>query len=234
MKMPIKLYELVGKDIKRPFSPHCWKTRLSLAHKGLEFEIAPVRFTEIPEIEDGQCKSVPVIRDGDRLVQDSFAIAEYLDETYGVGGGALFEGPDAVALTRFVESWSQTQLMPWIAKWALLDIHDMLDEADRAYFRRSRENRMGKSLEAVVADRDARLSDLDQVLAPLAMSLKRMPYLCGEALGFADFVAFGGFQWLRVVSGLHMMDKEGPVFEWIERMLDLQDGHARDVAEAQP
>ncbi len=230
--MTIKLYELVGQDAARPFSPHCWKIRLSLAHKGLEIEAIPVGFTEIPEIEDGQCKSVPFIRDGDRLVEDSFAIAEYLDETYGGPGKRLLDGPHAIPLTRFVESWSQTQLMPWIAQWALVDIHDMLSEKDQAYFRQSREKRMDEKLEAVVADRDTRLPELKQVLAPMNLSLKRAPFVCGESPGFADFVAFGGFQWLRIISGLQMMENEGPVSEWIGRVLDLYGGQGRSVAEA--
>ena len=39
--MTILLYDLVGNDPMRPFSPHCWKIALSLAHKGLPFESVP-------------------------------------------------------------------------------------------------------------------------------------------------------------------------------------------------
>ncbi len=87
------------------------------------------------------------------LENPSFAIAEYLDETYGAPGNRLLDGPHAIPLTRFVESWSQTQLMLWIEQWALVDIHGMLGKKDQAYFRQSREKRMGKKLEAVIADR---------------------------------------------------------------------------------
>ncbi len=63
------------------------------------------------------------------------------------------------------------------------------------------------------------------------LSLKRAPYVCGEAPGFADFVAIGGFQWLRIVSGLQMMENEGLVSEWIGRMLNLYGGQGRSVSE---
>jgi hypothetical protein len=39
--MRILLYELVGSDPRRPFSPHCWKIAMALAHKGLAFECVP-------------------------------------------------------------------------------------------------------------------------------------------------------------------------------------------------
>jgi hypothetical protein len=32
--MTILFYELVGRDTTRPFSPHCWKIAMALAHKG--------------------------------------------------------------------------------------------------------------------------------------------------------------------------------------------------------
>jgi hypothetical protein len=46
--MTIVLHELVGADEARPFSPHCWKVVMALAHKGLPFERKPVCFTGVP------------------------------------------------------------------------------------------------------------------------------------------------------------------------------------------
>ena len=39
-------------------------------------------FTGVPEVENKLGKTVPVLRDGDRVVRDSFDIALYLDEAY--------------------------------------------------------------------------------------------------------------------------------------------------------
>ena len=72
--MTILLYDLVGADAARPFSPHCWKVAMALAHKGLEFKSVPTRFLEVAGVEGRMSKTIPVIRDGDRLVADSFAI----------------------------------------------------------------------------------------------------------------------------------------------------------------
>ena len=51
--MTILLYDLVGQDTSRPFSPHCWKTTMALAHKGLEFSRVATPFTSVPVVEGG-------------------------------------------------------------------------------------------------------------------------------------------------------------------------------------
>ena len=178
--MSIKLYELVGKDKSRPFSPHCWKARMALAHKRLDYEAVPVRFTEIPEIENGGQTIVPVIRHGERVIADSFEIALHLREAYPDRAGHLFQGDGSIALTRFVESWSQSQLHTWIFRWAAMDIYNMLDDADQAYFRENREKRVGMTLEEFVAGREERAGQLQQILAPIRLMLKHQPYLAGR------------------------------------------------------
>ena len=73
--MTILLYDLVGADPRRPFSPHCWKVAMALAHKGLDFRSVPTPFTAVPTVEGGASKTAPVIRDGEKTVADSFDIA---------------------------------------------------------------------------------------------------------------------------------------------------------------
>lgn len=68
--MGIILHELVGADKNRPFSPHCWKTVMSLAHKGLPFGRNPISFKDIPRLENGYSAKVPIIRDGEKVVAD--------------------------------------------------------------------------------------------------------------------------------------------------------------------
>lgn len=230
--MPIKLYELVGADETRPFSPHCWKTRMCLAHKGIEFEAVPTRFTEVAGIENGGDRRVPVIRHGEKIVQDSYTIAVYLRDNYPDKGERLFRGDGAMALTRFVESWTQSQVHAWIGKWALMDIYNMLGEEDQAYFRKTREAVYKMPLEEVVADRESRRDDLKSILTPIRMTLKHQPFLGGEHPIFADYIPFGALQWLRICSGITMLEKDDPVMIWFERLLDMFDGMGRKVPEA--
>lgn len=51
MAAALTLYELAAADPALRFSPHCWKVRMALAHKGLEAERVPRRFTEKDAID---------------------------------------------------------------------------------------------------------------------------------------------------------------------------------------
>lgn len=225
------LYALAGADRSRPFSPHVWKTALSLAHKGLAFDVAPVGFTEIPRIEGGATKTVPLLKDGDRLIRDSFAIALYLEETYP-DTPSLFGGEGGKAMARFVEGWTQTVVQAALIKVIVKDIHDCLDPADQAYFRQSREARFGKSLEAVAAAGASEREAFSAKLEPMRWMLKSQPYIGGEQPLFSDYILFGAFQWARIVSPVRFLADGDPVAEWFERCLDLHDGAGRSVTAA--
>ena len=229
--MTRKLYALSGTDRSRPFSPHVWKTKLSLAHKGLAFDIAPVGFTEIPRLEQGATKIVPLLRDGEKLVSDSFDIALYLEEAYP-DRPPLFSGEGGKAMARFVEGWSQTVLHPAIGRIAIMDIHDSLDPIDRAYFRASREERFGRPLEAVAEAGRGDLESFSAKLEPLRHMLKFQPFLGGDGPLFADYIVFGALQWARIGSPRRLLAAGDVVTDWFERCLDLHDGLGRSVTAA--
>jgi glutathione S-transferase len=229
--MTIVLYELVGKDPARPFSPHCWKAAMALAHKQLDFDRVPVPFTGVPEVEGSISRTVPVIRDGDRVIADSFDIAVYLDETYP-DRPSLFGGAGGQAMARFIERWSQGTIHGYLGAAALVDIHDSLAPVDQAYFRESREKRFGRRLEDVPAAREAGLEAFRASLAPLRSMLDYQPYIGGTSPLFADYIVFGAFQWVRVVSPFALLASDDPVLDWFERCLDLHGGLGRRVEAA--
>lgn len=229
--MTILLYDLVGRDSQRPFSPHCWKIKMALAHKGLDAAKVPTRFLDVPKVEGGVSKTVPVIRDGERVVADSFAIALYLDDAYAERP-TLFGGEGGKAMARFIERWSQSTIHPYVATVALTDIHAMQDEANGAYFRGDREQRYGKRLEEVVASRDAGLADFRASLQPLRSMLSYQPFVGGASPLFADYIVFGALQWARIASPYQLLDNGDGVAQWFERCLDLHGGIGRTVSAA--
>lgn len=229
--MAILLYDLVGRDEARPFSPHCWKVRMALAHKGLPFESVPTVYSAIPAVEGGASKTVPVIRDDSHVVADSFAIALYLEDAYP-DRPSLFKGEGGKAMARFVEGWSQTTIHPFLAAAALMEIHDMLDPEGRVHFRKTREQRFGRKLEEVPAGREERLEAFTKSLEPLRFMLGHQPFIGGKSPLFADYIVFGAFQWMRIVSDFGVLDDGDPVSEWFGRCLDLHGGVARQVAAA--
>ncbi|WP_062116072.1 glutathione S-transferase family protein [Aureimonas sp. AU40] len=230
--MTLALYELVGRDSARPFSPHCWKARMALAHKGLPYEMRPVSFTEVSSVENGVDRTVPVLRDGEAVVQDSFAIAHYLD-AHHADRPALFGGEAGEGVTRFVESWSQRTIHPYVVSVAVLDIHAILDEPNQTFFRAKREAAFGRKLEDIQDGRtEEKLAAFRRSLEPLRATLKRQPFLGGQSPRFADYIVFSPFQWLRIVSTFQLLEQGDPIADWVERCLDLHEGAARRVPAA--
>lgn len=229
--MTILLYDLVGRDEKRPYSPHCWKVKMALAHKGLAFETVPTRFLDIAAVEDGLSRTVPVVRDGDRAVADSFAIALHLEDAYP-DRPTLFAGEGGKAMARFIERWTQITMHPFITTAIVFDIFRMQDERNVPYFRSSREARLGKRLEDVPATRDAGLDAFRASLEPLHSMLSYQPYLGGRTPLFADYIVFGALQWARVSSPYRLLDQDDPVDEWFRRCLGLFDGLGASVPAA--
>jgi glutathione S-transferase len=223
--MTLRLYELAGADPDRRFSPYCWRIRLALAHKRLPVETVPWRFTEKAETAPSGGKTVPVLVDGGRWIADSWTIANYLEEAYP-DSQSLFGDAAARRLTRHYSSLADalvTAIFPFIA----LDILQHVADKDRDYFRTSREQRVGKTLEALVADRDARLAGFRASLTPLRTTLKTQPFFGGDEPLYADYALFGQFQWARCISPFALLEEGDPVKLWRDRLLDYFDGLAR-------
>jgi glutathione S-transferase len=224
--MPITLYDLAGADAERRFSPFCWRAKMALVHKGLEFETVPWRFTEKDRLPQPNRGRVPVIVDDGEVVHDSTVIAEYLESRYP-DRPSLFGDKTARALTRFVQNWTEVVLQPALIGFVVLDIYRHSAPQDQPYFRQSREERFGTTLENVVEDREARLPGFRETLAPLRRTLERQEFLGGDTSAYADYVVFGAFQWARAISDFELLSAADPVAAWRSRLLDTFGGYAR-------
>ena len=222
------LYDLAAADDKRRFSPYCWRIKMALAHKELEVETVPWRFTEKDVIAFSGQGRVPVLVDGDKVVADSWAIANDLEDRYP-DRKSLFGDVSAHSPTLFVASWVDGVLQPAIAQFILADIYAHLHEKDKVYFRESREKRVGTTLEKFCANREERVVQFrTTVLAPLRPALGSRPFLGGTGPTYADYAVFGAFQWARATSPFQLLELNDPVAAWRERMLDLYGGLARN------
>jgi glutathione S-transferase len=224
--MTMKLYELVGADASRPFSPYCWRTRMALAHKGLGAESIPWCFTEKEAIAPHKSDKVPVLLDGDTSVADSWAIANYLEDTYP-DRPSLFGGEGGRAMGRMLNWWGDVTVVGGIFPLIAADIPAHLGPDDVVYFRKTREARLGKPLEEAAATRDRAVEGFRRSLDPLRLTLRTQAYLGGDRPNYADYIVFGGFQWARVVSPFKLLVENDTVHAWRERLLDAFDGMAR-------
>jgi glutathione S-transferase len=222
----MKLFELAGAEPDRRFSPYCWRTKLALAHKGIAVDTIPWRFTDKDVIAMSGQGKVPVLVDGDKVVSDSWTIAQYLEDAYP-DRPSLFGGAEALRVTRFINSWADAVVNAGLAPLLVTDIYAHLHEKDRLYFRESREKRFGMPLEKVSADRDTRVVGFRQSLEPARSILTAQPYLAGDRPLYADFILFGCFMWPRSISSFRLLAPDDPIYSWRERMLDGFGGLAR-------
>jgi glutathione S-transferase len=223
--MAIRMWDLAAAEQDRRFSPYCWRIKMALAHKGLEVETIPWRFTDKEAIAFSGQDKVPVLQDGQAIVHDSWTIACHLDEQYPAP--PLFESAQARALAYAFKFWVETTLHAPVLRAILADLFPLLHDKDKPYFRESREKRFGKTLEQAGADPKKAVAELRTVLLPVRQALVQQPFVSGNAPAFADYILFGPFQWARAMSPQRLLEPDDPVYAWRERMLDLHGGVAR-------
>lgn len=220
------LYDLAGAEPDRRFSPYCWRTKLALAHKGLDVDTVPWRFNEKGVIAFSGQGRVPVLVDGEQIVADSWTIATYLEDTYP-DQPSLFGGDGGRAVSRFINGWADGVVLGGMIRFIVHDIYGHLHDDDRGYFRQSREQRFGMKLEELGIDRETKVATFRQSLEPMRTMLATQPYFGGAAPAYADYAVFGCFQWARCISPFQVLANDDPVAAWRERLLGAFDGLAR-------
>ncbi|WP_339515495.1 glutathione S-transferase family protein [Pseudomonas sp. RL_15y_Pfl2_60] len=211
----LELFELRGADPEVLFSPYCWRVRLALAHKGLPFTANPLRFTDKEPLACSGQNLVPVIRDGETVVNDSVAIFEYLDATYPQQ--PLLGDSLAANRARLLEKLTFTAVRMPLLKLLVPRVYAAIDEADKDYFRSSREKALGMTLEAF-ADRQVGLDSFVLAVAPLEAWLKTQPYLDGEQPAGTDYLVAGLFFWAWCL-GEQPWPADSAVDAWFQRIL---------------
>jgi len=224
----IVLWDLAGAEDERRFSPYCWRSKMALKHKGLEFDTVAWRFTEKDAIAFSGSATVPVMKDGETVVADSWRIALYLDDAYPSRPG-LFASAESRALCEFFGHWAFRVLHPALFRVVMLDLFARIHDKDKAYFRESREKRVGTTLEQFGSDPKGALANFRGVLEPVRPALGHAAFVSGKGPGYADYILFGAFQWARCMSPTRLLEPDDPLFAWRERMLDLWGGYAREV-----
>ncbi|KAF9291114.1 hypothetical protein BGZ68_005005 [Mortierella alpina] len=204
MTAGIKLFELVDAK-KNSFSPMVWRAKLALNHKKISHETIPVTFLEIPREIPKACPNVtaptvPTMQVGNELgIQDSLAIAEYLEKTYPEAPTIFGKTESEKNLQRFFESYVSNKLQPAIQGLVILNMYKLQDPENAEYFKSSRE-KSGKTLEQLAGDKNQNIKDLKDNLGLIHGALKSGKYICGEQPGWADFTLIAAFIWFNSFS----------------------------------
>ena len=228
--MRLEMFDLAAADPEVRFSPYCWRVRMACALKGIELHTLPWRFTEADRLPQGH-RTVPTLRHPGGAMAESFDIALWLDRQFP-HTTPLLGDDQAVAHLRLIAAWTESQVSAALVRNVALDIWSALDPADQPYFRASREQRFGASLEAVQDGREGRIDAIRTALQPARVALRRGPFLGGERPSFADCLLFAPFMWVRAISLFDPLDETDPLAAWRERMLDAAGGIARRAPRA--
>lgn len=214
--MSVVLHDLAGADPDLRFSPYCWSIKFALAHKGLTAETIPWRFTEKDALAFSGQGAVPVIQDGARVVSDSWAIAEYLEDTYP--GAPLFGSAIARAHALFIRSWADAVMVPGIARCIVHDLWNIIAAKDKEYFRETREAWLGGTLEQVQGDRERHVGALREALQPVRLVLRKQSFLGGTAPSYADHIVAGMLMWPHCASRFAILAEDDPIATWFGRV----------------
>src|SRR5436190_1643752 len=129
----IELWELKGKGDRR-YSLFSWRTRLALKHKGLDFTSHPVAMSDKAAVAFSGGKTVPIIKDGETVIRDSWNIAEHLEDRYA-DRPSLFGGAIGRGVTRTFNSWVDRVLVGAMMAVVAADIYERIADEDRQFFR---------------------------------------------------------------------------------------------------
>jgi glutathione S-transferase len=218
----ITLYDLTFDEDRRP-SPYCWRAKLAMKHKGLSWRDEPCGFTEKQKIAFAQSTTYPVIHDGTKVVKDSWAIAQHLEQAYP--DKTLFPGDPGRNYARFVNGWADTAIHPIIFPMVVANMVEKVRPADRPYTIESRSQRIGTRDFAAFQEkaRATGLASLRAALEPVRRVLREQEFLAGEAPAYPDYILYGTFLWPGTISPeLELLEKGDPVHAWRARMDEKQ------------
>jgi len=222
----LELWELGGRDDCR-FSTFSWRTRLALHHKGLAFTAHAVSVSDKAAIAFSGQDKVPILKDGDRVISDSWTIALYLEQAFA-NRPTLFGGAVGETLTQVFNGWTDRELIPALIPYFMRDVLDCVNETDAVHLRGQIERALKKSLEELAIERDKALPVFRRKLAPVRKTLEQKSFLGGQTPVYADYVLFGLLQWSRVTSRTQALEPDDAVAAWFGRVLDLHGGAGRE------
>ncbi|EIN12738.1 hypothetical protein PUNSTDRAFT_34993, partial [Punctularia strigosozonata HHB-11173 SS5] len=204
---------------ERAWSPNTWKIRYALAFKGLPFKTIWVEFPDIADvckkigapptgIRDGSPSyTLPVIQDPltGKVISDSWAIAEYLDDTYPVRPPLFPPG------TRGLQ-WAFTDTVKEVAIGELIDnmmfpTYQLLRPRSQEYFRPTREKVYGCRLEEIstAETRTEQWAKVEAGFTRIADVIKKngqgSQHVMGITASFSDLFLAAWLVWIRQALG---------------------------------
>ncbi|GAA6062708.1 hypothetical protein JCM10212_002259 [Sporobolomyces blumeae] len=260
--MPGKVifYDLVPrKGSKLFYSPNTMKTRLSLLHKGVDFETVPVTYTDLRTTLkektgfDRVFSPLLELPDGTFLM-DSWKIAEWLDATYPSQRSLFLPSQASLPIDHDSAAYKLGKTYAWMftagfgdsdSQWSTFfelcaePLRKTMDEATAEYFASDAKNGPGAWASIMSKDHDTLVEHAKASILPLGSTLARSKFLAGDEPGFVDYVAYGRYiMMLSVVPDLARdvwrNSNVANVANWIDELERVHADGLREVLENMP
>jgi len=201
----VTLFDIPSKG-KTCWSPNTWKSRLALAYKGVPFKTEWVEYPDIkptfPHLStlEKPLVTLPIIKvnenGNDKLVTDSWDIAEYLEE-HVTTGNSLFRGN--MASHFFFQQYLMNLVTVPLRYLLIPRVPHVLLPRSEEYFRRTRQEQFGQPLNEMLAkDPQPHIIEFKSALKPIHLTLRKTKaFLAGDHLTYSDIILLSLFLWVR-------------------------------------
>ena len=211
MKKKLFLYDLSGKNNIRFIQP-CWNVKLCLINNNIDFDTIPIRFTEKNKIIFSNQTLVPIIKYNEEIVSDSWNIFVWLNDK--IKEIKLIPNEQTKVFSHFLYFWTSKSLLPLIFKLIANDIPKILNEEDKEYFVKSREDRIKRPLKSLLSEKEKSKNQLFQSLITFEKILANNKFFNGKNLGLPDFIFFGNFMWAEKSSSEDLFENLPNIHKW--------------------
>ena len=174
-------------------------------------------------LPEGAKYTLPTIQDNGKLVIDSFAIAEYLEEAYP-SAKPLFHGNSKPLARAVLSLCTMTSALYGAMPLLMPKIIDQLDDEGGKYFKRTREAVWGTINHGIYND-GKRIEGIWKGLSPTLVTLEAMvtdvdgPFLLGADLTYADIVLYSRLSFWEVINK-PMLDRAWKIAPKLEPWYD--------------
>lgn len=213
----LELYDLCGKDNIR-FSPPCWTVKLCLLHKQISFKTVPVGLSEKNKIAFSNQSLLPILKDTNIFVCDSWQIINWLEENYKEK--PLFINTSSHMFSTFLFHWSSKQLLPELFKIIANDIPNILEGDDLKYYIKTREEYIKAPLSTLKPLVASTTIKFRKMINPVRKILKNKDYIAGDKPGLEDYIFFGNFQWIKKCSDYQLLEDDDLITNWFNNIVN--------------
>ena len=135
-----------------------------------------------------------------------------MDENYDQN--KLFVNEANKKFSYFLYLWTSRQLLPVLFKIVAHEIPNILEGDDIDYYINSREKRIMGPITKFKANINVFIQEFRKLINPIRKIIEVNGFISGKEPGVEDYIFFGNFKWVDIVSSCQLLDTDDPIYKW--------------------